>query len=74
MNGNNNKFYNLMKKIIGILLIILGTTGLFLPFLQGIAMIIAGAVLLGNKWLLKKLKQLKSYLWQKFTKAKSRKK
>ena len=40
------------KKILGILLIMLGIIGLFLPFLQGILMIIAGLVLVGNHALL----------------------
>ena len=44
-----NGFWTIGKKIIGVLLIIGGFVGLFLPFLQGVAMIIAGAVLLENK-------------------------
>jgi hypothetical protein len=42
-------FWTIGKKIIGGILIVGGVLGLFLPFLQGVAMIIAGAVLLGNK-------------------------
>jgi uncharacterized membrane protein HdeD (DUF308 family) len=73
MNSNNNKnSYRMAKKIIGILLIILGTIGLFLPFLQGIALIIVGAMLLGNKWLLKKLKKLKKYFQRKTTKSRKK--
>ena len=37
------------RKTAGVLLIFLGIIGLFLPFLQGVAMILAGLVLLGNK-------------------------
>lgn len=33
----------------GVLLIVLGIAGLFLPFLQGILLILAGLALLGNK-------------------------
>lgn len=44
------------RKILGFLLILGGIAGLFLPFLQGIAMILAGLALMGNKraklWLL----------------------
>ena len=44
-----NDFWTIGKKVIGVVLIVGGVLGLFLPFLQGIAMIIAGAVLLENK-------------------------
>lgn len=50
-----------LKTAAGVLLIILGIIGLFLPILQGILMILAGLMLLGikkeqvKKWL-KKLK------------------
>ena len=39
----------LLKKVCGISLIILGIVGLFLPFLQGILLIIAGLTILGDK-------------------------
>ena len=42
-------FEHMFPKILGILLIVLGIVGLFLPFLQGIAMILLGLALLGNK-------------------------
>lgn len=44
------------RKVLGFLLVLGGIAGLFLPFLQGIAMILAGLALMGNKraeqWLL----------------------
>ena len=55
------------RKIIGILLIMGGIVGLFLPFLQGVAMILGGLVLLGNKpaeqWLVRMREQFKA--WRK---------
>ena len=51
----------IFKKIAGIILIIIGIIGLFLPILQGVLLIIAGMLLLGvkkeqiKKWV-KKLK------------------
>jgi|GEM_PF-3781314 len=48
-----------LKKILGVILIILGIAGLFLPFLQGIAMIITGIIFLGNHKLLAYLQNLK---------------
>ena len=41
--------YKIFRQIIGVLLIIIGIIGLVLPFIQGIACIIAGATLLGKK-------------------------
>jgi|SaaInlLV_10m_DNA_2_1039722.scaffolds.fasta_scaffold41784_2 hypothetical protein len=46
------------KQILGIFLIIFGIVGLFLPFMQGIAFIIAGAIILGNKQLLDFFKKI----------------
>jgi hypothetical protein len=46
------------KQILGGTLIILGIAGLFLPFMQGIAFIIAGTILLGNKQLLDFFKKI----------------
>ncbi len=55
------------RKVLGILLIIGGIFGLFLPFLQGIAMILGGLVLIGNKtaeqWLARMREKLKA--WRK---------
>ena len=42
-------FKNLLIKIVGVGLILLGIIGTFLPFLQGLLMISAGLALLGNK-------------------------
>jgi len=55
-----------LKKIAGIILIILGIVGLFLPFLQGIAMILIGATLLGNAWLLKKIRKAIKWIKKRF--------
>ena len=41
--------FKIFKKIAGIILIILGIIGLFVPILQGILMIFAGLLLLGVK-------------------------
>lgn len=53
-----NYVWEVTKKILGVLLIIGGILGLFLPFFQGIVMIIAGALLLENKYVLRKVRQL----------------
>ena len=42
----------LWKKIIGVILIVIGIFGLFLPGIQGIALIILGLILVGNHRLL----------------------
>ncbi len=52
----NKAMWRPIRRLFGLLLIILGIPGLVLPGLQGIAMIIAGLVLLGNKKLLIRLK------------------
>ena len=51
-----------IKKIVGILLIIGGIAGLFLPFFQGIAMILVGAILLDNDFILGYAKRFIAYL------------
>lgn len=46
--------YELFRWILGTVLVIGGIIGLFLPFLQGILMILAGLYLLGgDKWVRK---------------------
>jgi len=51
----------IFKKVAGIILIVIGVIGLFLPIIQGVLLIIAGLLLLGvkkqqiKKWV-KKLK------------------
>ena len=49
------KIYNLIKMIIGIILIILGITGFILPIIPGIIFVILGVILIGNK-------KMKNYL------------
>lgn len=52
MKGNGtheNVFIRFAKKVLGVILIIIGIIGLFLPFLQGIAMILLGLMLLCGK-------------------------
>ena len=57
---------NIIKKIAGVILIIAGIIGSFLPFIQGFLLIAIGAILLGNKWLIQKLNELKKWLTSKF--------
>ena len=47
------------RKTLGFLLIIGGIFGLVLPFFQGIAMILAGLVLMGNKTAVQWLERLR---------------
>ena len=63
-----NNLLNMLKKIAGIILIIAGIIGSFLPFIQGFLLIIIGAILLGNRWLLDKLKEIKSWISSKIKK------
>ena len=42
-------YIKILKIVLGIILIIVGVIGLFLPILQGVLMIIAGLFLLGIK-------------------------
>ena len=51
------EFWAVGKRVLGVVLIAGGVVGLFLPFFQGIAMIIAGAVLLGNEKALNAIKR-----------------
>ena len=46
------------RKVLGVALIALGVLGLVLPGLQGIAMIAAGILLVGNKKFIDKTRQL----------------
>ena len=55
------------RKVLGVALIALGVLGLVLPGLQGIAMIAAGIVLLGNQKLIDKSKE-----WWEWVKAQFR--
>lgn len=56
---NQDPLKILMKKIAGIVLIILGILGLFLPFTPGIAMIIIGVILFGNHKLIMFIQKIK---------------
>lgn len=62
---NNNLLVNGIRKVTGIFLIIMGIIGLFVPILQGIALIIAGVIVLQNKYLLKKLKAVRAHFKKK---------
>jgi uncharacterized protein YqgC (DUF456 family) len=66
-NGNSkgNFLLNGARTIIGIFLIVLGVIGLFVPILQGFALIIAGIIVLKNKYLLEKLRHVKAYFKSK---------
>ena len=59
---------SILRKILGIILIIIGIAGLFLPILQGILLILLGAAMINdnfNKWLKNKLEKLKKKLKKK---------
>lgn len=59
------------KKVLGIILIVLGIIGLFLPFLQGIAMILVGIALLGGKPAIRRCKRLAMrllHVWRRVVK------
>jgi len=64
-----NHVWHIGKKILGTILIVGGLLGLFLPFLQGVAMIIAGAILLDNQYITGKarafIKWLRSFKWSR---------
>lgn len=61
---NKNNLIQMIKKdgieliyfVLGVLLIIGGIIGLFLPFLQGILMILAGLYLIGGRKLVRKIR------------------
>ncbi|MBD3231752.1 hypothetical protein GF322_03755 [Candidatus Dependentiae bacterium] len=61
-----NSINNVFRILLGLILIILGIAGLFLPFLQGVLFISTGLILIGGKPVLKKLRKLKAYLLKKF--------
>jgi len=58
-----NRVWEIIKKITGIILIIIGIIGLFLPLLQGILLILIGLALFHNQnikeYILKKVKKVK---------------
>jgi uncharacterized membrane protein YbaN (DUF454 family) len=45
----NNIMNKILKKVLGIIIIIIGVIGLFLPFIQGILLIITGLMLFDEK-------------------------
>ena len=56
--NNQTNIWKILKYIAGWTLIVLGVIGLFLPFLQGILMIIAGGILLENKQIIEFVKSM----------------
>jgi len=48
-NDLKNNVLNGLKKVLGVMLIIGGILGLFLPFLQGVAMILVGVALISDR-------------------------
>ncbi len=61
----------IVRIVAGILLVILGIIGLFLPFLQGIFFLVIGLALLGFD--LKRLRSLRLYLAERFSRIFRRK-
>lgn len=43
------KFLRKFLEILGVILILIGIVGLFLPLIQGVALIVLGALLLGEE-------------------------
>jgi len=52
--------WSVMWKVFGVLLIVVGVVGIFLPILQGFVLIVIGAALLGFEPAKKLLKGLKN--------------
>ncbi len=65
-----NHTQTMLKQIAGVALIVLGILGLFLPFLQGIAFIVVGAILLDNKYILKRVRKVQAYFRRKWKRKK----
>jgi len=53
---------NSVRAFLGVCCLVIGVVGLFLPFLQGIALIMLGLVLLGNKTMMKKFEAFKQWM------------
>ncbi len=53
-----------MKRIIGVILIVTGIVGIFLPFIQGLLLVAVGIYLVGNHKLINWLKQ-NIVLWKR---------
>jgi uncharacterized protein YqgC (DUF456 family) len=58
-----NQILYIIKIVLGIVLIIAGIAGLFLPIIPGIILIIIGLILLGNRkiksWLLRIIRKIR---------------
>jgi uncharacterized protein YqgC (DUF456 family) len=68
MNFNVKHFFkDSIRAVLGSLLIILGIVGLFVPFLQGILLILLGLGLLGVHLAQEKFDVLKRWFKEKFT-------
>lgn len=74
MNNNHHPYRMyviIVKKILGVILIIVGIAGLFLPFLQGIALILGGVFLIGGKPAVKKcttiIRDIKNWFVEKYS-------
>lgn len=61
----NNYLKEILIKIFALILILIGIIGLILPGIQGILTILAGCYLLNNRWLNKKIKNIKSIFYKK---------
>ena len=59
---SGNEIWDLTKKLLGIIFIIVGVAGLFLPFLQGILFILIGLALYHNKNLKEVILKIKDKL------------
>ena len=49
MRRSKSEVWILIKKVVGIILVVVGIFGLFLPLLQGVLLIILGIALFENK-------------------------
>ncbi|MBU0471098.1 MAG: hypothetical protein KKF89_06320 [Nanoarchaeota archaeon] len=58
--------------VLGIILVVIGVIGLFLPFIQGIITILAGFYLIGKVKKLKFMDDLESFLKRKYQECKPR--
>ena len=63
MKRTESEIWKIIKKVLGVIFILVGIIGLFLPILQGILLILIGLALFNNenihKYILRKLKKFK---------------
>lgn len=59
-----HKRWRIVKRIIGVILIVTGIVGIFLPFIQGLLLVAVGIYLVGNHKLINWLKQ-NIVLWKR---------